>query len=194
MSYLFHGSHVEGLKTLKPLSTLHGSDKRVVWLTNNIPYALVYIWDGEHNSLKSQKHITAWVESGKAFYEEQFPNQLEAFYRGVSGYLYYILHDPNISAFEGRESMFYCAEEVNTDKAVFVPDIYEELLQYEKKGEFTVRRFNEQTAQRQQELTELIAEAIMREGFFESDKEKEKFYKMYFEKSWQLAAKRRKTR
>lgn len=184
---MFHGSHIEGIKSLKPRSVLHGSDKNVVWLTGNVPYALIYIWDGEHNNLRREKHVTAWVKDGMAYYEEQFPNQLEAFYKGVSGYLYHIPQKPNIKAYESRESMYYCADEVTVEKVSFVSDVYDELLRYEQNGEFTVRRFSKQTAERQRELTELMATAILRDNFCEGDEEKAEFYKMYFQKSWEIA-------
>ncbi len=87
MDYLYHGSIISGIKYIKPNSRLHGSDKEVVYLTDNIPYALFYIWDKEHNHY-SGKHVTAWIKDGTAYYEEQFPNQLKTFYKGVSGYLY----------------------------------------------------------------------------------------------------------
>lgn len=187
MSYLFHGSHIEGIKSLKPCSVLHGSDKKVVWLTGNVPYALIYIWDGEHNNLRQEKHVTAWVKDGMAYYEEQFPDQFEVFYKGISGFLYHIPQKPNIKAYENRDSMYYCADEVTVEKVSFVSDVYDELLRYEQKGDFTVRRFSEQTAERQRELTELIAKAILRDNFCEGNKEKAEFYKMYFEKSWKIA-------
>lgn len=44
---------------LEPFSTLYGTDKKVVYLTGSIPYALVYIWDGNHNNLRKEKHVTA---------------------------------------------------------------------------------------------------------------------------------------
>lgn len=40
---LYHGSSASGIKTLEPLSKLHGTDKSVLYLTSNLPYALVYI-------------------------------------------------------------------------------------------------------------------------------------------------------
>lgn len=192
MSYLFHGSHIKGITSLKPCSVLHGSDKKVVWLTEKVPYALIYIWDGEHNNLRREKHVTAWVKEGMTYYEEQFPDQLETFYKGVSGYLYHIPHMPDIKAYENREGMYYCADEVTVERVSFVSDVYDELLRYEQKGDFTVRRFCEQTAERQRELTELMATAILRDNFCEGNEDKAGFYKMYFEKSWEIAKELRK--
>ena len=83
MDYLYHGSAVPGITALEARSTLHGTDKQIVYLTDSIPYALLYIWDGARSG-SPVKHVTAWVEGGAARYEEQFPHQLERFYQGVS--------------------------------------------------------------------------------------------------------------
>lgn len=189
MSDLFHGSDNGGITVLEPFSTLYGTDKKVVYLTGSIPYALVYIWDGNHNNLRKEKHVTAWVKNGTAYYEEQFPDQLETFYKSVSGYLYRACDASGIKACAERESIFYSTDRITVEKALMVPDVYEELLRYEESGKFRVRRFNEQSIQRQMELTELIANAILRDNFCYGNEEKAKFYKMYFENSWELAKK-----
>ncbi len=38
-------------------------DKNVVYLTKSVPYALLYIWDKEHN-IKSGKYVTGYVKDG----------------------------------------------------------------------------------------------------------------------------------
>ena len=87
MEFLYHGSVVAGITTLETRSLLHNSDKKVVYLTGNLPFALVYIWDGQHNHY-DKKYVSGGIRNGTAFYEEWFPNQLEMFYKNVSGYLY----------------------------------------------------------------------------------------------------------
>lgn len=87
MDFLYHGSSPQGINVLKPLSKLHGSNQKAVYLTENIPHALVYIWD----SIKigtCQKWVTCGLKNGIVYYEEQFPNQLQTFYEGVEGYIY----------------------------------------------------------------------------------------------------------
>ena len=43
MEYLYHGSTVSGITKLEPRSNLNGSN--VLYFTDHIPYALIYIWD-----------------------------------------------------------------------------------------------------------------------------------------------------
>ena len=85
MPSLYHGSAQGGLTELKAFSSLHGRGDRVLYLTDCVPYALFYIWDGARLG-SGRKHVTGSVRQGRAWYEEQFPGQLEAFYEGASGW------------------------------------------------------------------------------------------------------------
>ena len=95
MKYFYHGSICAGIEQLDARSRLHNTGEKVVYLTDNIPYALFYIWDEQRNEY-SGKYVTGWMRDGVAWYEEQFPEQLKTFYKGVSGYLYCIADNSNI--------------------------------------------------------------------------------------------------
>ncbi|MDE6710478.1 MAG: hypothetical protein K2J76_08305 [Oscillospiraceae bacterium] len=185
--FLYHGSVSADITELKAYSMLHGTDKKVVYLTDNIPYALFYIWDENHNNY-SRKFVTGWIKNSIACYEEMFPNQLETFYKGISGYLYCIEKSTDISAVDNREAMYYSEEDILIDRAVHISDIYQELLKYEKLGEFKLLRFNEQSEEKKNELIDKSAGIILKSDFFKNDQEKLKFYKKYFSAAWERAA------
>lgn len=184
--YLYHGSDYSGIKELEPRSKLHNTDKKVVYLTDNIPYALYYIWDKEHNGY-SGKHVTGWIKNGVAYYEEQFPDQLKTFYKGVSGYLYYISKNSDIQSVEDRECMYYSLENTLAAKADYILDVYEELLKYESLGKFKVLRYNEQSKKRQDELIDFVATGIVKSEFYKDNEAKVQFMKKHFVKSWEKA-------
>lgn len=186
MAY-YHGSITPGIKQLDARSKLHNSENRVVYLTDNIPYALYYIWDAEHNGC-SEKYVTGWTRNGIAYYEEQFPEQLKTFYQGVSGYLYRILDTGNISAVENRTNMFFSTESVPIVESILIDDVYEELLKYEAEGKFTVLRYNEQSEDRQNELVDLIVQSIVMADFYTDNKEKQDFTMKYFPEAWKKAS------
>ena len=186
--YLYHGSGYSGIIELKACSKLHNTDEKVVYLTDNIPYALYYIWDEEHNGC-SMKHITGWIKDGVAYYQEQFPDQLKTFYKGVSGYLYYISKNSAIQSVEDRECMYYSLEDTIVTKADYILDVYEELLKYEASGKFKVLRYNEQSEKRQDELIDLIATAIIKSHFYKENEAKAQFMKKHFVKAWEKAIK-----
>ena len=183
LKYFYHGSYISEILWLKASSKLHNSDINVVYLTDCIPYALLYIWDATHNGSKS-KHITAWVKNGVTYYEEQFPDQLKTFYQGVTGNLYFIADNPNIKQFD---NFYYSSADVSISKAEQVFDVYEELIKHEEKGSFVILRYNDQSPERQQELTNIIASSIIRADFYKNNEERRNFMKKYFSKAWNIA-------
>ncbi len=186
--YLYHGSDYSGITELEARSKLYNMDIKVVYLTDNIPYALYYIWDEEHNGY-SEKHVTDWIKNGVAYYEEQFPEQLKTFYKGVSGYLYCISKNSGIQSVENRECLYYSLENTVIAKVDYISDVYEELLKYEASGKFKVLRYKEQSKKRQDELIDLIATSIVKADFFKDNEAKAQFMKKYFVKAWEKALK-----
>lgn len=171
---------------LEARSKLHNTAEKVVYLTDNIPYALFYLWDAEHNGC-SVRHVTGCVKNDTAYYEEQFPDQLKNFYQGVSGYLYCIPDSADIKVVENRTNMFYCSINAKVTEAIFIPDVYEELLKFEADGKLVVLRYNEQSAERQDELVDFIAQGIIHEKFYMGNESQRDFMKKRFPKSWEKA-------
>ncbi len=131
-----------------------------------------------------------WIKNGAAYYEEQFPEQLKAFYSGVSGYLYTVPCSSVISEMEGRERLFYSTEAVETETEEYIPDVYNELIKYETAGKLKVRRFNEQSEERKNELVDMIAHVIAKNGYIKNpDKAEAGFYRRYFAEAWERAEK-----
>ncbi|MDE7278989.1 MAG: hypothetical protein K2N26_04600 [Oscillospiraceae bacterium] len=184
--YFYHGSIQADITKLKASSLLHETNKKVVYLTDNIPYALLYIWSGKHNNY-DRKFVTGWIKNKIACYEEIFPNQLEIFYKNVAGYLYCVEKNSDISAVNGRESMYYSETDIVADRTIYISDIYQELMKYETAGKFRLFRFNEQSKESQNKLIDKSADIIIRSNFFETDEAKLNFYKKYFSEAWERA-------
>lgn len=186
MKNFYHGSIVPEITKLEARSKLHNSEEKVVYLTDNVPYALFYIWDEKHNDFDG-KHVTGWIKNGIAYYEEQFLDQLKTFYEGVSGYLYRIDDNYDIRQMENRDNMFFSINDVIVSEVVQIIDVYEELLKYEAERKLVVLRYGEQSEQRQSELVDLIAQAIIHDNFYIENKQQRAFMQKYFTKAWQIA-------
>ena len=186
MEYLYHGSAAAGITTLEPRSLLHDSDKKVVYFTGNLPFALLYIWDRKRNNY-DRNYVSGGIRNGTPFYEEWFPNQLETFYKNVSGYLYCVQGRVDFPPVENREDMFYSEHNVSVDKVIFISNVYEDILKHEKSGEFTVLRYNEQSEKRQHELVDLMASFILANKFFQNDIAQAEFMKKHFVMGWKKA-------
>lgn len=186
MKNYYHGSGIGSITQLKACSSLHITGQKVVYLTDNLPYALFYIWDAAHNGC-SIKHVTGWTKNDIAYYEEQFSDQLKTFYHGVSGFVYCTSHSENIQAVENRRNMFYCVGDIDVTESIYIPDVYEELMKYEAEGKLVVLRYKEQSEERQNELIDFMAQAIFHEGFYTENREKREFMKKHFSKAWRKA-------
>jgi len=180
---LYHGSAVPDLKELCPLSVLHGSAEKVVYLSSSIPYTLLYIWDAEKTQY-SNKWITGWVKDGIAYYEEQFSGQLKAFYAGVRGYVYSVLKSGDVQMLPHREDLFYSRNPIRVYRVTQIPDVYQALLEYECAGKFRVLRFEDASGEKQAELTDRIAAYIIQNNLPEQDSEESRFMKQYFAQAW----------
>ncbi len=181
---LYHGSAVPDLTELRPLSVLHGSDEKVVYLTSSIPYTLLYIWDAEKTQY-SRKWVTGWVEDGIAYYEEQFPGQLKAFYGGVRGYVYSVLKSGDVTALPHREDLFYSKTPIRVCRVTEIPDVYQALLEYERAGQFHVFQYENASVEMQTELTDRIAAYIIKNNLPERGSEESYFMKRYFARAWE---------
>lgn len=186
MDSYYHGTHIGNISVLRARSRLHKSDRKVVYLTHCIPYALFYIWDAEKTGSYS-KHVTGWVRNGIAYYEEQFPNQLEAFYQNVSGYLYTV--QGAFQTVDGRSNLFYSEDDTPVSDVVWISNVYDELLRYEASKKLVVLRYAEQAKARQEELIDLIATDIKNNNLYKHDPEKRVFMQKYFMHAWARAEK-----
>ncbi len=183
---LYHGSAVPALKELLPLSVLHGSSEKVAYLSSSIPYTLLYIWDAEKTQYSS-KWVTGWVKNGTAYYEEQFPGQLRAFYEGVRGYVYSALKSGYVQSLPHREDLFYSRNPIRVYRVTEIPDVYQALLEYERAGKFHVLRYENASEEKRAELTNRIAAYITENNLPTQDSEESSFMKRYFARAWEKA-------
>lgn len=192
--YLYHGSHASGIETLHATSKLHGTDDTmVVYLTENPAYALFYIWDAEHNK-RTGKYVTCFIKNEKVYYEEQFPGMLKTFYKDVSGYLYCIPHTEDFARVEGWEDMWYSPKDAGIAEVRYIPDVYEELMKYEKEGKLEVISYEKVAPERMKDLYEYMARKLVNNGIVnQPDCEEAVFYQTYFEPVWKMAVERAET-
>ncbi len=185
--YLYHGSIHSGIETLKPISKLHNSDERVVYLSGSAPYSLFYIWDAKHNKRTGQ-YVTAWIKDGMTFYEEQFPDQMRLFYDGVKGYLYSIRREECMESVANHEMMYACKSEVLIESVEVIENVYDVLLKYEAEGKLKVIRFAEADKDRIADLYDYIAKRLVEQKIIDQPEcEEAVFYKTYFGTVWEMA-------
>lgn len=185
MPKLYHASSVSDIQTLKALSNLHGSDgEKVVYLTESLPYSLFYIWDAAHN----KKHVTCWLKDGIVYYEEQFPGQLRAFYKGVSGYVYVLDSCKDFEPMPNRESMWFSRRDAKVADAIFIEDVYTAIMRYVQHGLVKVIPFAEVPVEKLQLLYDHMAQEIIAKGWLQQpDCPDAVFYQTFFPTVWEMA-------
>ena len=187
---LYHGSAISDINVLKAESKLHGKDgAKVLYLTDNLPYSLFYIWDANHN-IKPGKHVTAWIKDGIVYYEEQFQGQLEAFYKGVSGYVYFVERNEHFNPVVNRESMWFSERDSAVFKATYIPDVYSEIMKYANDGRVKIFSFDEVPKERIEDLYSTITQKIVNSEVLNTPSLPDaKFYQTFFKKAWDDAVK-----
>ena len=185
-NFLYHGSSVQGINTLNPISKLHNSDNKVVYLTSNVPYALVYIWDSIKTGT-NQKWVTCGLKRGIVYYEEQFPNQLKELYEGVSGYLYVVPKDSTVQTVENREEMYFSTNPIAVRQTIYVPDVYQALCKCQQEGTFQLLKFTDATPEKQQQLIDMISDYLYQSGVLNEHNSDSYFFQKYFKESWKKA-------
>lgn len=134
---LYHGSFVPGITALRPFASNH--EKPYVYLTHSKVLATVYA----HNPMTRPNGFFTywWDKDGTLCYDEYFENQMEEIYSGQRGYVYVCR-----GAYPQLEKMpwVYLSEEtVPVEECIEIPDIFAQLLQYEKEGLLKVRRWKD---------------------------------------------------
>ena len=185
---LYHGSITSDVHEIRANSVLHGTtDEKVVYLTDSRTYALLYIWDAHHN-LKRGKHVTAWVKDGIVFYEEQFPEQIKAFYDNVQGYVYCVNKSNSFYPVGNREAMWYSAAPTTVNSTEHILNVYDELCKCESEGKLKVIRFKDVDKKRIEALYNHIADNIKNKGLLDLPNNCDAlFYQKYFPDVWKMA-------
>ena len=104
---------------------------------------------------------------------------------------YYIPHTEDFGRVEGWEDMWYSPEDAGIAEVRFIPDVYEELMKYEKEGKLSVISYEKVATERIKDLYEYMARKLVNNGIVKQpDCEEAVFYQTYFEPVWRMAQER----
>ena len=171
----YHGTTTPDIETLIP-------QNGVIYLTPNRAYALFYIID------KNINWITCSVkdDDGKVHYIERFPNQLEKLYSGKGGYLY---RCDDIGVFVPGKSRDIVVSQIPVTVAgyEFIPDVYQEILKYEKTGVVVVKRYENLTETEKKDVFDMMVHFILKNDFFTVNVIRAAFIRESFPDAWTYA-------
>lgn len=151
MTMYYHGSKTTGIKIIKPNLSIHG--KEYTYLTTSKVVALIYTVNAiesfyEDNNITKPSSFQPWYSYGFnknliPVIDEYYPNATYETYSNKSGYIY-ICKEPTEYT---NETNIHCAittpEEIVVIKEIYIPNVYEKLLEYEKEGLLKIRKYEE---------------------------------------------------
>lgn len=139
---LYHGSTVKGLTQLQPrLPVGAHSPEPLVYLTTSKQLALHYIWDMERIGVKMP--MLDIRKDGTLVFQEMFPNALEYFYNGVSGYLYHCDADDTVTPDPHVPTCVTSNTAVSVTDCEYIENVYDQILSYAEQGKFIYEHYED---------------------------------------------------
>lgn len=151
---LYHGSSTGGIEALKPFVSNH--ENPYVYLTNSQVLATLYA----ANPMKRPNGwFPYWWDRGEQLvYDEYYEHQLEEIYRGKTGYVYTCQGEyPTLP----KMPWVYLSEtDVPVIHCQVIPDLYEQLLQYEAEGRLVIRRWEQRTPAGRAGILKVVSDSL----------------------------------
>ncbi len=153
---LYHGSGTAGIARLRPFASNH--EKPYAYLTDSEVLAAVYA----HNPLTRPNGFFTywWRKDGVLCYDEYFNDQLREIYAGQRGYVYEC--EGELPRLERMPWVYLSEGEVPVRNCIEIPDLYEQLLRYEREGRLIVQRWGD-VSQQQRQIWENVVRRSLRQ-------------------------------
>lgn len=176
---LYHASPTPGLTVLKPSVTKYFGKPKQVCLTALKPMALLY-------GIRHFEYTYGYTKDRALYYEEYFPNALEELYRGKRTSLYLCTRREGMEATQ-IPNEYVSAAEVAVEEEIFVPDVYEALLEEERLETIRIVRCPEVSEARRQWIVKAEMEVILEKELLDKDTEMARYMREKYPESWALA-------
>ena len=138
----YHGTTVKGLTELRPhLPTSAHIQESLVYLTTSKQLALHYIWDKDRLGIKMP--MVDIRDDGTLVFQEMFPNALEYFYKGVSGYIYHCEGDCPINPDSHVPTCATSSDVVPVTGCEYIENVYETILSYLEEGKLIYEHYED---------------------------------------------------
>lgn len=173
---IYHGSKTPYIKKLIPRKSLHGEE--YVYLTTNIAVALIYTVNAiesyyDSMGIAKPTMFQPWYSYGFTkekvpCVEEYYPNATIETYKGKSGYIYICKEPSNYSNPTNIHCALTTSEKVEVLEEIFIPDVYEKMLEFEKQGILIINRYEDNTKKKNLFIESMIVEDIKKYDLIEN--------------------------
>lgn len=137
------------------------------------------------------EYAYGYTRAGSIYYEEYFPNALREIYAGRSASVYRCALDAGMERTQ-IPNEYVTTKPVPVLEEIWVPDVYEALIEQERKGALKIVRFEDMTAESRAWLLEAETQVILEHGLLYQDGPFARYLREKYPGSWALARKREK--
>lgn len=181
MTY-YHCSPIGGLTKLEPRKPESFDKPAAVYMTTSLPMALMY-------GVRNFEYTYGYTKDGQIYYEEYFPNALEALYSGKSASLYECA--PDCVAATKIPNEVVTDLPVKVIRETVIPDVHEALLEQEKIGALVIRRYEDLTDKMLAWIREAEASEIRKRNLLELGGPMAEYMKRHYPESWKIVERER---
>lgn len=176
MTY-FHCSSVAGLKVLEPRKPESFHKPKCVYMTTLLPMALMY-------GVRNFEYTYGYTKEGQIHFDEYFPNALEILYKGKSASLYRCAPTDTATTQIPNEVVSEANVEVTGELAI--PDVYEALLEEERKGTLIIRRYGELSEKMLEWIRRVEADEIRENDLLHENGPHAEYMRKHYPESWAI--------
>ena len=179
MTY-YHCSPVHGLKVLKPGIPTNFDKPARVYLTTLFPMALMY-------GVRNFEYTYGYTREGQIYYEEYFPDALRILYKGKSASIYVCA--PEAVEFTQIPNEAVTESEVAVLEEIFLPDVYEAILEQEQLGNLIIRKYEQLSPGMRAWIRKAEKEEILKRDLLNRGGPMAEYMKLHYPDSWEDAEK-----
>lgn len=176
----YHCSVAAGLTVLEPRKPESFDKPARVYMTTLLPMALMY-------GVRNFEYTYGYTREGEIYLEEYFPNMLEELYREKSASLYICAPEAVETTRIPNEAV--SAQAVAVLEEIQIPDVCEALLEQQRLGNLTIRRYEELSPKTREWIRRVEADVIRE--LLDDTGPKADYYRKHYPESWAMAARER---
>ncbi|MBR4291534.1 MAG: hypothetical protein IKT52_12995 [Oscillospiraceae bacterium] len=179
MTY-YHCSPVSGIRVLEPGSPKLFDKPARVYMTTLLPMTLMY-------GVRNYEYTYGYTKEKEIYLDEYFPDELEVLYKGKSASLYICQPESVEPTRIPNEAV--SERPVPVLEEIFIPDVYEALLEQERLGALKIYRYHEQPEKMLAWIRKAETEAILEKNMLCNPGPMADYYRTHYPDSWADARK-----
>ena len=137
--------------------------------------------------IRNFEYTYGYTREGQIYYEEYFPDALSILYKGKSASIYVCA--PEAVEFTQIPNEVVTASEVSVKEEIFIPDVYEAILEQERMGALIIRKYEQLNPRMLAWIRRAEKEEVLKRNLLNRDGPMAEYMKLHYPDSWADAEK-----